>query len=933
MSKLLFKILLIVIACVFVIKGQAKTPREVAGTETITAKTSGAWSSPETWGGTLPQNDDRVLIPNGITVLVDGLVQDEFKSIRIGSGGKLEFATYTNTELRTEYLFSEMNGSLEIGTSDNKVETSVQANLVFAERGGTTSEEDPQRFAPGAVLMGKTIMHGANKISWLTLQTHPSAGDTQFVLNSDAAGWQVGDKIVVTGTDPITNASLTSTSEFEKDEVVTITEVSGNTVTFTPALVRDHKAPTQAQDLNVHVANLSRNIVISSENDSVVSLSGEFRKPRGHIMFMHTLDVDIRYVEANNLGRTDKSIILDDWDFTDLDANQNTGTPVTDGLRNPRGRYSIHFHRGGLDTSVFPAKPITPLPTAAHVEGSVVNNDPGWGYVNHSSRVNFVRNVSYNVKGGAFNTESGNETGSFIENIAIRTVNSQNPIMTAPRPRESYTDGETTQALVDLREGRQDFAWQGDGFWFHSSGVTVKGNVVSGATGHAYVYWTDGLVEKGLGTARGDIDAHVPASEFPVQNEELKNWKNAYPNFVLDIWYLQPREFTNNTAYNFARGVQTYYTHTEFHRKTDPSETDPNLWMNDLPSSYKDQLNMIFDGTILWNIGRVGFEHNHSANITIQNSRIYGYGSRTGFEDYGNNPRPDYVNDEPEVIGLDLDYYHNTHRWILSNNTIEGFSGNSVGVSLPKNAQVVINGGTFNNEGTDIQINAPSEHLVNENGEGFGIGMLASDPSMSSVLIQGDIVFQNPSKNIVMDAEIIFDEVPQKGFPMISGSKEDELYFFAPQEITLNFGSFNNSRVYYHEQDGDYTPLVSGASGNRCAISEPEECVSSNYANKTNSQLKSEYNRSFLGSITPTDAETHQMIVGGKVANSGGDDDDGGDDGSGGGGDDGNVDDGGGETDQGGGIFDLRLLLLLGLMLLLLKRKQRIVDSLVYSKE
>ncbi|CAM3104013.1 G8 domain-containing protein [Vibrio neptunius] len=859
-------ILVFIAACVYVMHGHAKTPMEVAGTATVMAVSSGPWTSPATWGGVLPIDDDRVLIPNGITVTVDGLVPEEFKSITIGSGGKLDFATDSNTELRTEYLFGALNSQLEIGTSNNGISKSVTASLVFAERGGTSEFEDPQRYAPGAVLMGSTKMYGASKTSWLTLAKHLSTGATELVLSSTPNGWQVGDRLVIAGTDPITNASRYSTDEFERDEVVTITHINGDTVSFTPALVRDHKAPSQKPDLNVHVANLSRNIVISSENTSVKALSGEFQKPRGHLMFMHTLDVDMRYVEANNLGRTDKSIILDDWDFSDLDANKNTGSPVNNGLRNPRGRYSIHFHRGGLDTSVFPAQPKTPLPTPAHVEGCVVNNDPGWGYVNHSSRVNFVRNVSYSVVGGAFNTESGNETGSFIENIAIRTVNPSNPIMVAPRPRNSYFDGETTQSLVDLRESRQDFAWQGDGFWFHSTGVKVEGNVVSGASGHAYVYWTEGLVEKELGMARGSIDAHVPASEFPVLNQELKAWKRAYPNFVLDVWYLKPRPFKNNTAYNFARGVQTYYTHTEFHRKISPAETDPNSWMNDLPPMYKDQLNMVFDGTTLWNIGRVGFEHNHSANITIQNSKIYGFGARTGFEDYGENPLPAYVNDEPEVIGLDLDYYHNTHRWTLSNNQVEGFSGNAIGISLPKNAQVTIDGGIFNNSGTDIQVNAASEHLVNENGEGFGVGMLSTAPTQSTILVKGNIVFKTPKNNIVMDAEIIFDEVPQKGFPMISGKKVDPLYFFAPQEVLLDFEPFFNARAYFDQQDGGYTPLVSGSSGNLCAVSEPEQCVEYQYADKTNRQLKSEFKRSFLGEITPESATLHKVVSGGKVS-------------------------------------------------------------------
>jgi hypothetical protein len=855
--------LLFIFLCIIQLS-HGQSAMEVAGTANKTAANSGNWSSPSTWtGNSLPSNDDRILIPSGITVTVDGMIPQEFKSVRIANGGKLEFATNVNTELRTEYLFNGMTGTLEIGTSSNKIATGVKASLVFAERGGTTNSEDPSRFAPGAVLMGTTTMHGADKTSWLALQVHPSAGATQFVLKSAPVGWEIGDQLVVAGTDPITNASISSTSEFERDEVVTITSVSGNTVTFTPALVRDHKAPAEASDLDVHVANLSRNIVISSENTSVTSLSGDFRKPRGHMMFMHTLNVDVRYVEANNLGRTDKNIILDDWDFEDLDRAQNTGQAVPNGGRNPRGRYSFHFHRGGLDTSVFPAKPITPLPTPAHVEGCVVNNDPGWAYVNHSSRVNFIKNVSYNVVGGAYNTEAGNETGSFIENIAIRTVNPQNPVMSAPRPRGSYIDGDATLSLADLREGRQDFAWQGDGFWLHGVGVTVQGNIVSGSTGHAYVYWTDGLIEKNMGMARGDIDAHVPESEFPVQNQSLKDWKATYPNFSLDIWYLQPRPFTQNTAYNFARGVQTYYVNTEFHRQTDETQTDPNLWFNDLPSDYKNQLNMVFDQTTLWNIGRRGFMTEISTNITIQNSRVVGYNSRSGFENYGTNPAPAYVNYEPEVIGIDLDHNHNTHRWVISNNTIEGFSGNAVGLALPLNGIITVDGGTFNNAGFDIQVGHPSKHIVNDAGEGFGVGMLSVAPTKSEILIQGNITFQDPNNNIVLLDEIIYDDIPGEGFPLLGGAKEDPLYFFAPQEITLNFGPFSNVKAYFDEQDGNHIPLVSN--GNACAISDPTECVSNQYVNKTNTQLNSEFNRSFLGTITPTTAIAHNMVIGGKV--------------------------------------------------------------------
>ena len=116
-------------------KGFSQTPMQVSGTATKTASVSGNWSSNTTWGGSLPVNYDRILIPNGVTIIVDGMVTEKFKSIRIADGGKLQFATNTDTELRTEYIFSAPNGTLEIGTNANKIPVGTTASLVFAEMG------------------------------------------------------------------------------------------------------------------------------------------------------------------------------------------------------------------------------------------------------------------------------------------------------------------------------------------------------------------------------------------------------------------------------------------------------------------------------------------------------------------------------------------------------------------------------------------------------------------------------------------------------------------------------------------------------------------------------------------------------------------------------------------------------------------------------
>src|SRR5579864_794981 len=58
---------------------------------TLTAKQSGNWSNPVTWGGRLPGNGDNMWIPNGITVTVDGKEPGSLRSIL--DNGTLQFAT------------------------------------------------------------------------------------------------------------------------------------------------------------------------------------------------------------------------------------------------------------------------------------------------------------------------------------------------------------------------------------------------------------------------------------------------------------------------------------------------------------------------------------------------------------------------------------------------------------------------------------------------------------------------------------------------------------------------------------------------------------------------------------------------------------------------------------------------------------------------
>ncbi|MEO1058384.1 MAG: G8 domain-containing protein, partial [Actinomycetota bacterium] len=359
---------------------------------THTAVASGDWSASSTWAsGASPGEGSRVVIPAGIAVTVDGVVGPAIKTI--GIDGTLRFAPDVDTELRVDTVVSAPGGTLEIGSPAAPIDAAATARLTFADDGPIDRQWDPALLSRGAVLYGTTTIHGTATTHRAAVASFPRAGDASITLTDAPAGWRAGDELVITGTDGPTS-----------DEVRTITRVDGATIALDRPLDAHHVPP--ADDLDLYVANLSRNVVLSSENPAI--------DRRGHLMIAHTLAADIRGARFSEMGRTDKSRELDDVEFVDIEPGAVgwTGEFSALGGTNVRGRYSVHFHRGGA------------LPTSepAVIADSVVTGDPGWAFTNHSSHVDFVRNVAYDSAGAGFFTEAGDETGRWIDNIAIRSV-------------------------------------------------------------------------------------------------------------------------------------------------------------------------------------------------------------------------------------------------------------------------------------------------------------------------------------------------------------------------------------------------------------------------------------------------------------------------------------------------------------------------------
>ncbi|HBE67333.1 MAG TPA: hypothetical protein DDW52_04215, partial [Planctomycetaceae bacterium] len=579
------------------------------------AVSTGNWSDPNVWENQLlPTAGARILIPMGVTVTVDSVIATEFKTL--GIHGTLKFATDVNTELRVDTIVSAPMGRFEMGSTQTPIASGVTARVVFADDGAIDRNWDAQQLSRGAILMGTTEIHGAAKTHQISLATHPAAGATSIELNEIPLNWQVGDEIIITGTQGSTS-----------DEVRTIQSIDGTNVELSSALELDHIPPKSS--LNVYVANTTRNAQFTSENTTT--------SRRGHIMFMHTNNVNVSHSAFNDLGRTDKKIPLDDinFDFTeDAVGNATSAGTVfttTEGARNNiRGRYPIHFHLGGT----------TPNSMQATVDGSVVRGGPGYGMVNHSSNVLMTNNVTYDIHGSAFYTEAGDEIGSIENNIAIRTVN------------PDFRLEENGEISADLRADVQDFGVDGDGFWLSGHLVSMKNNIASGASGHGIIIWSDGLVE-------------VDRGRTTVRTADIANGELIQGRDTIPTWWAPLAEISNNEASNATIGFRARYIHSSIYLGETGSafHTPPS-------QEYIDTLRPEINGLKVWG-SRDGALLNYNERLSLKNAEIVGIGAP-------------YVRQGGTTdLGVGIDMYNDVSRGpgVVENVTVEGFN---MGILAPR---------------------------------------------------------------------------------------------------------------------------------------------------------------------------------------------------------------------------------------------------------
>jgi cell migration-inducing and hyaluronan-binding protein len=316
------------------------------------------WSSPSTWPNRkVPAAGDKVEIASGKSVILD-VSPPALNGLTIN--GKLAFADTADVELTTEWVM--IHGELAIGT-EAKPHTR-KATITLTDN---VKEEEMMGMGDrGIMLAGGTLnLHGDRTHTWTKLADTAAAGANSIqVLN--AAGWRVGDEIILASTD----------FDPRQAERRTISAISGNTITLDKKLDYMHFGKiTFDVDERGEVGLLTRNIKIQASSDAEQTYKG------GHIMAMVTSKMFIEGVEVSRMGQ-----------HMEL------------------ARYPFHWHLVG------------------DAKGQYIRNASIHDTYNrcvtvhgtHNLRVE--NNVTYNTVGHCFFLEDGIETGNqFVRNLAIQT--------------------------------------------------------------------------------------------------------------------------------------------------------------------------------------------------------------------------------------------------------------------------------------------------------------------------------------------------------------------------------------------------------------------------------------------------------------------------------------------------------------------------------
>jgi len=850
----------------------------------------------------LPTTGDDVEVPAGLSFIYDlspeafnvpalpGMdptktsVKNNLRLHTVGVEGSLSFTPNKDLLMVFETMIVTSSGKLEI-TEDaaHTVRLLIAAPdwSKFSLADPFDRSLDPYEFSRGLISHGSVKIAGEEVTPFVTLPqltrtennidpaktsggspADPGSFKFNIATGVTIKGWSVGDRIVVSGTDPskvnpATGASSDEEAVIKKIDVnadgssmiyaqVQTAVLQSSDLLAPPTAIKtlgglqwDHVVPKDPAGkaytnsdgtaaFGIQIANLSRSIYVQSE-DPYHTMA------RGYTMFMHNANVDIAGVGFLGLGRSDKRTVVDDaqvYTKEIIDAlNQAASLQIPAGPQipdsqigkyipgtglNPRGRYAVHFHRAGINETdgTDPNNPILKANLPAEVQDSVVVDSPGWGFVNHSSFVNFDNNVAFNVMGASFVTEAGNELGRFIGNLAIKGI------------------GANTNEGIESRKVKQDFGFQGDGFWFQGPAVKVESNIAISQHHDGFVFFTAPLVQSYSWIDPKSPDASHPNILNARQGVKLTTTMlaTAYDSALISLFggvgkSVDPGNvpilsFRNNTSLANSVGMETWF----------------HLLGSNLPRNLGSQI----VGLKVANTRGTAMFDPYTNLTTVKDTLLIGNPSSPG--------------------GVGMNRNSVTANFTYDNVVIRGFE---LGIAIPVNGLDVVSGGTFQNKRNFEITTANSQTRT----------VLLNDKIASDGTVTSPLTFLSLPKATDEAARINVDLKTN-----YNPRDRDLSKLFNPDIIRMGTVWLNSfalgidrtsgpKQLYYYQQAGDFKPFpakdekgnaidyggpVKDAFGNIVDYSGVE--VPSELFDQSNAELFKAFGLSIGGTVAPAGA-------------------------------------------------------------------------------
>ena len=321
------------------------------------------------------------------------------------------------------------NGMLEVGSASSPVPASVTAEIIIKDM-ALNASTDPDQYGTGLLSIDGTVtMHGAAKSpTFVRTASEPRAGHSTSPSRNP---WPAGRSAIAffcripVRCRPITG-SMPATRCTSKSESFRASALTACRSRVTTPLAFDHRGARDAYGtptvvggvaLLPHVGNLTRNVIVRSENPSGT---------RGHTLYTHRSTVSLSYVQFQDLGRT-------------------RAEPLSS-TNNHIGRYPLHIHQLW--------GPVNPGNTGYQfvVQGNAINDSLKWPIAVHGSHFGLIKqNVVFGgaqLTGAGIAVEDGTETENlFEENFVAYMRGSINPRESGPSTADGTTPGSAAECI------------------------------------------------------------------------------------------------------------------------------------------------------------------------------------------------------------------------------------------------------------------------------------------------------------------------------------------------------------------------------------------------------------------------------------------------------------------------------------------------------